>query len=269
LHRNRPSVRIFLRCQSNHSTCQHTNSRGSPHRANLLTDIPASSPPTTRPPRPGQTRRSAWRSGLPVTAAPRSNGSFNEHHILAIAQAICEARAPPASDGPLMMGMDTHALSEPARDTALEVFAANDVEVWVDHELGYSPTPVVSHAILRFNAQRRSDQADGVVITPSHNPPEDGGFKYNPPTGGPADSSTTRAIERGPTRFSRARLRDVRRVCRQRALAADPTGATISGTPTWPISARSSTWRDRRIGRSAHRRRPDGRRRARVLGRHR
>jgi phosphoglucomutase len=121
--------------------------------------------------------------------------AFNEHHILAITQAICLHRRQQKVDGPLFLAMDTHALSEAAWATALEVLAANDVDVMIDSDHGYTPTPVLSHAILTYNRNRTSGLADGIVITPSHNPPEDGGFKYNPPTGGPADSSTTRWIE--------------------------------------------------------------------------
>jgi phosphoglucomutase len=150
-------------------------------------------------------------------------GSFNENHILAVSQAICEARAAAGIEGPLMMGMDTHALSEPARATALEVFAGNGVNVWIDHELGYSPTPVISHAILKFNGTERAGQADGVVITPSHNPPEDGGFKYNPPTGGPADGSTTRAIEDRANEILAGGLTEVRRMPYEQALEAAAT----------------------------------------------
>src|SRR3984893_9866928 len=113
--------------------------------------------------------------------------TFNEAHILAITQAICTYRQAQKIDGPLFIGMDTHALSEPALASALEVLAANGVDVMVDQDLGYPPTPVISHAILRYNRSRTAGLADGIVITPSHNPPEDGGFKYNPPTGGPAD----------------------------------------------------------------------------------
>src|SRR5206468_10956431 len=109
--------------------------------------------------------------------------------------AICLYRSAQQIDGPLFMGMDTHALSEPAFVTALEVLAANDVEVMIDRDGGYTPTPVISHAILAYNRGRTSGFADGIVITPSHNPPEDGGFKYNPPTGGPADTEVTRRIE--------------------------------------------------------------------------
>ena len=108
-------------------------------------------------------------------------GSFNEDHILAISQAICEYRQAQGITGPLFIGMDTHALSEPALATAIEVFAANEQEIMIQQGLGYTPTPVISHAILTYNRGRTSGLADGVVITPSHNPPDDGGFKYNPP----------------------------------------------------------------------------------------
>src|SRR5689334_7149937 len=113
-------------------------------------------------------------------------GAFNEAHILAITQAICEYRKSCGTDGPLYMGKDTHALSDPAQRTALEVLAANDVETVIQRDNGVTPTPVISHAILVYNRGRENHLADGVVITPSHNPPEDGGFKYNPPNGGPA-----------------------------------------------------------------------------------
>src|SRR5437867_534682 len=121
--------------------------------------------------------------------------AFNEPHILAICAAIVELRQAEGITGPLFVGMDTHALSEPALATAVEVFAAHGVDLMVQDGLGYTPTPVVSHAILTYNRGRTSALADGVVITPSHNPPEDGGIKYNPPAGGPADTETTNAIE--------------------------------------------------------------------------
>src|SRR5918992_3654730 len=121
--------------------------------------------------------------------------AFNEAHILAITQAICEYRKQRRIDGPLFLGMDTHALSEPAFASAIEVLAANGVEVMVDQDGGYTPTPVISHAILTYNRGRKSGFAYGIVITPSHNPPEDGGFKYNPPHGGPADSEVTNWIQ--------------------------------------------------------------------------
>src|SRR5882757_1393411 len=117
--------------------------------------------------------------------------AFNEDHILATSQAICEYRAGQGITGPLFMGKDTHALSEPAFVSALEVFAANGVRVLIDSRDGYTPTPALSRAILAHN-ENGGDKADGVVITPSHNPPRDGGFKYNPPNGGPADTDVTR-----------------------------------------------------------------------------
>jgi phosphoglucomutase len=122
-------------------------------------------------------------------------GSFNETHVLAITQAICDYRSSQGISGPLYIGKDTHALSEPAFRTALEVLAANGVDTMIDSNGGYTPTPAVSHAILAFNIGRTTGFADGIVITPSHNPPEDGGFKYNPPSGGPADTDVTRWIE--------------------------------------------------------------------------
>ncbi|MBS0151166.1 MAG: alpha-D-glucose phosphate-specific phosphoglucomutase [Nitrospira sp.] len=121
--------------------------------------------------------------------------SFNERHIVAIAQAVCEYRATQRTTGPLYLGKDTHALSDPAFVTVLEVLAANDVEVMIDQDKGFTPTPVISHAILNYNRDRTSGLADGIVITPSHNPPEDGGIKYNPPNGGPADTQVTKWIE--------------------------------------------------------------------------
>jgi len=123
------------------------------------------------------------------------DAAFNEAHILAIAQAICNYRRQQGIDGPLFLGIDTHALSEPACATALEVLAANGVETMIDERGGYTPTPAISHAILTYNHGRATGLADGIVVTPSHNPPEDGGFKYNPPTGGPADSTTTQWIQ--------------------------------------------------------------------------
>src|SRR5215813_9238676 len=128
-------------------------------------------------------------------------GSFNEAHILAISQAICEYRQQQGTTGPLFLGMDTHALSEPAFVSALEVLAAHGVEVMIDHDGGYTPTPVISHAILTYNRGRATGLADGIVITPSHNPPEDGGFKYNPPHGGPADTDATGWIAKEANRL--------------------------------------------------------------------
>ncbi|MFC0037927.1 phosphoglucomutase (alpha-D-glucose-1,6-bisphosphate-dependent) [Actinomadura rayongensis] len=140
------------------------------------------------------------------------DAAFNETHILATSQAICEYRAAQGTDGPLFLGADTHALSAPAQASALEVFAANDVTVLVDARDGYTPTPAVSHAILTFNRGRRSGLADGVVVTPSHNPPRDGGFKYNPPNGGPAGTDATTWIQDRANAIIEGGLTGVRRV---------------------------------------------------------
>jgi phosphoglucomutase len=145
--------------------------------------------------------------------------SFNESHILAITQAICDYRAEQGIDGPLFLAKDTHALSEPAFTSALEVLAANDLEVRVDQDLGYTPTPVLSHAILTYNRGRKQGLADGIVITPSHNPPEDGGFKYNPPNGGPADTHVTKWIQDRANQLVGGADLDVRREPAARALA--------------------------------------------------
>ena len=150
-------------------------------------------------------------------------GSFNEAHILAITQAICEYRRGAGIDGPLYMGKDTHALSGPAQRTALEVLAANGVETVIQRDDGVTPTPVVSRAILVHNRGRREHLADGVVVTPSHNPPEDGGFKYNPPDGGPADAQVTRAIEGRANELLRAGNRDVKRMSPDAAMRATTT----------------------------------------------
>ncbi|MFE6093900.1 phosphoglucomutase (alpha-D-glucose-1,6-bisphosphate-dependent) [Streptomyces massasporeus] len=150
--------------------------------------------------------------------------AFNDDHIAATSQAICEYRAGQGIDGPLFLGADTHALSEPARVTALEVFAANEVTVLIDDADGYTPTPAVSHAILTHNRGRTTGLADGVVVTPSHNPPADGGFKYNPPSGGPAASDATSWIQDRANEIIRGGLKDVRRVSYARALAAPTTG---------------------------------------------
>jgi phosphoglucomutase len=145
------------------------------------------------------------------------NNAFNEAHILAISQALCDHRRRAGIDGPLFIGIDTHALAESAFASALEVFAANDVTVMIDERDGYTPTPVVSHAILTYNRNRTSGLADGVVMTPSHNPPEDGGFKYNPPNGGPADTDITTAIERAANAFLEDGLRGLQRISYHRA----------------------------------------------------
>lgn len=149
--------------------------------------------------------------------------SFNYAHILAITQAICEYRAQAGTTGPLFLAQDTHALSEPAFATALEVLAANGVTVMIDEQLGYTPTPVLSHAILAWNSSGATERADGIVITPSHNPPEDGGFKYNPPNGGPADTNVTKWIQDRANALIAARLDGVKRISYKRALAAETT----------------------------------------------
>jgi len=152
-------------------------------------------------------------------------GSFNEAHVLTITQAICDYRSHQGITGPLYMGKDTHALSEPAFNTALEVLAANGVETMIDSAEGYTPTPAVSHAILTFNLGRTAGLADGIVITPSHNPPEDGGFKYNPPNGGPADTDATRRIEERANGLFSNDLRDVARIPCDKARRAATTRA--------------------------------------------
>ncbi|HEX7975409.1 MAG TPA: phosphoglucomutase (alpha-D-glucose-1,6-bisphosphate-dependent) [Anaerolineales bacterium] len=156
--------------------------------------------------------------------------SFNEDHILAISQAIVEYRQSHGTSGPLFIGMDTHALSEPALNTALEVFAANGVEVRIQQGLGYTPTPVISHAILTYNRGQSAGPAgsarpvaDGVVITPSHNPPGDGGFKYNPPSGGPADTRATQIIQDRANQILAGRLAEVKRLPLEQAQKAPTT----------------------------------------------
>jgi len=149
--------------------------------------------------------------------------SFNENHILAITQAICLYRRQQKITGPLFLGIDTHALSVPAFTTALEVLAANSVEVMIAGKEDYTPTPVISHAILTYNKGRKTGLADGIVITPSHNPPRDGGFKYNPPNGGGAESSITKWIEEKANEFLKNNLKDVKRLPFEKALKASTT----------------------------------------------
>ena len=149
--------------------------------------------------------------------------SFNEWHVLAITQAICQYRKGQGINGPLFLGIDTHALSEPAYASALEVLAANGVEVMLAVNDEYTPTPAVSHAILRHNRGRSAGLADGIVVTPSHNPPADGGFKYNPPNGGPADASVTGWVEASANAFLKNGLQGVQRISYQTALRASTT----------------------------------------------
>ena len=152
-----------------------------------------------------------------------TENSFNEQHILAICQAMCELRKAKGITGPLYLGMDTHALSEAALSTAIEVFAANATDIMIQPGRGYTPTPAISHAILTYNRGRKSGLADGIVITPSHNPPSDGGFKYNPPEGGPADAETTQQIQQGANQLLAQNLTGVQRMNLARALKADTT----------------------------------------------
>jgi phosphoglucomutase len=151
------------------------------------------------------------------------DATFTESHVLAITQAICEYRAERGIDGPLFIGKDTHAVSAPAERSALEVLAANGVRTMIDAADGYTPTPVISHAILGYNRGRGEHLADGIVITPSHNPPQDGGFKYNPPHGGPADTDVTKWIQDRANALLAAGLAGVRRIDLNRALAAPTT----------------------------------------------
>src|SRR5205085_5117961 len=147
--------------------------------------------------------------------------AFNEAHILAITQAVCEYRKAQGTTGPLYLGKDTHGLSDPAQETCLSVLAAFGVRVLYSRRA--TPTPVISHAILTYNRGRTEGLADGIVITPSHNPPEDGGFKYNPPSGGPADTSATKWIENEANRHIAEGLKEVRRVTYAQALGAGTT----------------------------------------------
>jgi phosphoglucomutase len=180
---------------------------------------------------------SAYYSGVPDPGVPAQRvafgtsghrgtsfaRSFNENHVLAITQAICRYRQRQGTEGPLFLGIDTHALSVPARATALEVLAANGVEVMIAGEDEYTPTPVISHAIVKYNRGRKTGLADGIVVTPSHNPPQDGGFKYNPSSGGPADTVVTGWIEKTANGLLESRLEGVQRMPLAQALAAGTT----------------------------------------------
>ncbi len=159
------------------------------------------------------------------------DNSFNDDHVAAITQAIVEYRRGEAINGPLYMGMDTHALSEPALLTAIEVFAGNGVDIRIHQGHQYTPTPVISHAILTFNREFPRSAADGVVISPSHNPPEDGGFKYNPPNGGPADTHTTRWIQNRANEIIANKMQNVRRISLHKAMAASTTSQIDMMTP--------------------------------------
>lgn len=149
--------------------------------------------------------------------------SFNEDHVLAVTQAICDYRMANRINGPLFLGMDTHALSEASFTSALEVLAANNIETFIQNDFGYTPTPVISHAILAWNREHKSARADGIVVTPSHNPPEDGGFKYNPPHGGPADTPVTAWIQARANASLADANRSVKRILYEKALKAGTT----------------------------------------------
>ncbi len=196
---------------------------GKPAPREMLVDVPALlAAYTERHPDPGvAAQRVAF--GTSGHRGTSLQTSFNEDHILAVCQAICEHRAAQGIDGPLYLGRDTHALSEAAMATAIEVFAANGVDIFIQTGGGYTPTPVISHAILTHNRGRTRGRADGVVITPSHNPPEDGGIKYNPPSGGPADTGTTRAIQDRANEILIGRRVEVRRMPHARALEVPTT----------------------------------------------
>ena len=191
---------------------------GQPAPLDVLTDIPAllaayfNQPDVSQP-----AQRVAF--GTSGHRGSALNGSFNEAHILAITQAVCEYRAAQGIAGPLFLGKDTHALSEPAQRSALEVLAANGVETRLQRDDGYTPTPVISRAILVHNRNLQAARADGIVITPSHNPPRDGGIKYNPPHGGPADTDATGWIEQRANALMQDGNRAVRRVPYAQALA--------------------------------------------------
>ncbi|WP_428265067.1 phosphoglucomutase (alpha-D-glucose-1,6-bisphosphate-dependent) [Haliangium sp.] len=194
---------------------------GKPAPRSVLVDVPAlvSAYYTGRPDPGDPAQRVSF--GTSGHRGSSLRQAFNEAHILAITQAICEHRAAAGIDGPLFLGMDTHALSTPARLSALEVLAGNGVTVCIS--AGYTPTPAISHAILEHNRDPEARRADGIVITPSHNPPEDGGFKYNPPHGGPADADITDAVQARANALLAAGLDGVRRVPVAQALAADST----------------------------------------------
>jgi phosphoglucomutase len=196
---------------------------GEPAPRELLVNVPrlVSAYYTHRPDPDNPAHRVAF--GTSGHRGSSLNYSFNEDHILATCQAICELRRSRGISGPLYLGMDTHALSEPALYTAVEVFAANGVEIMIQSGRGYTPTPVISHAILSYNRGRTSGLSDGVVMTPSHNPPGDGGIKYNPPEAGPADTETTTWIQKRANEILRHGLKEVKRMPLARALRASTT----------------------------------------------
>ncbi len=167
------------------------------------------------------------------------DGTFTEAHILAITQAICDYRTTEGITGPLFMGMDTHALSAPAQRTALEVLAGNGVDTMLQPDNGFTPTPVVSHAIIAYNRGRQAGLADGIIITPSHNPPRDGGFKYNATNGGPAETDVTKRIEDRANALLKAGNLAVKRMSYEAALKASTTHAYDFLTPYTPLGLRA------------------------------
>ena len=196
---------------------------GKPAPLEALTNIPRLiSAYYTQHPEPGNPAQ-AVAFGTSGHRGSSLNGSFNDDHVAAISQAICLYRQMKGINGPLFVGIDTHALSTPAGASALEVFAANGVETMIAANDEYTPTPAISHAIICYNRGRTSGLADGVVITPSHNPPESGGFKYNPPNGGPADTDVTKWIEAKANELLAARLAGVKRISYEQALKAGTT----------------------------------------------
>ncbi len=200
---------------------------GKPAPYDMLINVPRliSAYYTAEPDPADPTQRVAF--GTSGHRGSSARASFNEAHILAISQAICEFRIAQGITGPLFIGMDSHALSEPALASAIEVFAGNEQEIMVDAGtgcgVGYTPTPVISHAILNYNRGKTDGLADGVVITPSHNPPDDGGFKYNPPAGGPADTVTTKAMQARANEILENGLHEVKRMTLARAMQAPTT----------------------------------------------
>ncbi|GGJ24137.1 phosphoglucomutase (alpha-D-glucose-1,6-bisphosphate-dependent) [Deinococcus roseus] len=193
---------------------------GKPAPHNILVNIPrlVSSYYTVKPDPKNPLQRVGF--GTSGHRGTSFNGTFNEDHILAVSQAVAEYRAEQGITGPLFIGMDSHALSEAAWITALEVLLANGVKVQVDKGRGYTPTPLISHAILGHNKGRTSDLADGIVITPSHNPPQDGGFKYNPPSGGPADTNITKVVQERANQLLESGLEGVKRIPLEEAFKA-------------------------------------------------
>lgn len=204
---------------------------GKPAPRELLTNIPRLvSAYYTEHPEPGNPAQQVS-FGTSGHRGVSTEGSFNEDHVLAMCQALCEYRQKEGINGPLFIGKDTHALSEPAEATSIEVFAANGIEIRTSSGQDYTPTPVVSHAILTYNRGRTSGLADGVVITPSHNPPTDGGFKYNPPNGGPAGPEITNGIQARANETLRDGLKAVKRMPLKQALAASTTRQHDFATP--------------------------------------